>query len=53
MRQILVDYARRHRAAKRGAGVTMVPLEDSAGRQPTQGRSICWPWMKLSKGWPA
>jgi RNA polymerase sigma-70 factor (ECF subfamily) len=27
MRQILVDYARRHRAAKRGAGVTLIPLE--------------------------
>ena len=29
MRQILVDYARRHRAAKRGAGVTMVALDDA------------------------
>ncbi len=28
MRQILVDHARRRRAAKRGAGVTMVPLDD-------------------------
>jgi RNA polymerase sigma factor (TIGR02999 family) len=28
MRQILVDYARRHRAAKRGAGVTMMALDD-------------------------
>jgi RNA polymerase sigma factor (TIGR02999 family) len=29
MRQILVDYARRHRAAKRGAGVTLISLEDA------------------------
>jgi len=29
MRQILVDYARRHRAAKRGDGVTLMSLEDS------------------------
>lgn len=29
MRQILVDYARRHRAAKRGAGVTMISLDDA------------------------
>jgi RNA polymerase sigma factor (TIGR02999 family) len=29
MRQILVDYARRHRAAKRGAGATMVVLDDA------------------------
>jgi len=28
MRQILVDYARRHRAAKRGAGVTLMSLDD-------------------------
>jgi RNA polymerase sigma factor (TIGR02999 family) len=36
MRQILVDYARRHRSAKRGAGMTMVPLDDAnAASQPT------------------
>jgi RNA polymerase sigma factor (TIGR02999 family) len=29
MRQILVDHARRHRAAKRGAGVTLMPLDDA------------------------
>jgi RNA polymerase sigma-70 factor (ECF subfamily) len=27
MRQILVDYARRHRAGKRGAGITMLSLD--------------------------
>lgn len=29
MRQILVDYARRHRAAKRGGGVETLSLEDA------------------------
>jgi RNA polymerase sigma factor (TIGR02999 family) len=29
MRQILVDYARRHRAEKRGGGVFMLTLEDA------------------------
>ena len=29
MRQILVDYARRHRAAKRGAGATLIPLDEA------------------------
>jgi RNA polymerase sigma factor (TIGR02999 family) len=29
MRQILVDHARRHQAAKRGAGVTLMPLDDA------------------------
>ena len=29
MRQILVDYARRQRAAKRGDGATMIALDDS------------------------
>ena len=29
MRQILVDYARRHRAAKRGGGVRKLALEDA------------------------
>ncbi|MGB8987582.1 MAG: sigma-70 family RNA polymerase sigma factor [Candidatus Sulfotelmatobacter sp.] len=28
MRQILVDYARRHRASKRGSGVCMLTLDD-------------------------
>ncbi len=30
IRQILVDYARRHRAAKRGAGQAALPLEDAS-----------------------
>jgi RNA polymerase sigma factor (TIGR02999 family) len=29
MRQILVDYARRHRASKRGSGACMLTLEDA------------------------
>jgi RNA polymerase sigma-70 factor, ECF subfamily len=29
MRQILVDYARRRRAAKRGAGATLISLDDA------------------------
>jgi RNA polymerase sigma factor (TIGR02999 family) len=29
MRQILVDHARRHNAAKRGSGVTMIALDDA------------------------
>jgi RNA polymerase sigma factor (TIGR02999 family) len=29
MRQILVDYARRHRASKRGSGVCMLALDDA------------------------
>jgi RNA polymerase sigma factor (TIGR02999 family) len=29
MRQILVDHARRHRAAKRGSGAAMIPLDDA------------------------
>jgi RNA polymerase sigma factor (TIGR02999 family) len=29
MRQILVDYARRHRASKRGSGVFMLTLDDA------------------------
>lgn len=29
MRQILVDYARRRQAAKRGAGATMISLDDA------------------------
>jgi RNA polymerase sigma factor (TIGR02999 family) len=31
MRQVLVDFARRHRAAKRGGGQQKVSLTDSAG----------------------
>jgi RNA polymerase sigma factor (TIGR02999 family) len=35
MRQILVDYARRHRAAKRGADVRRVSVTDAAATAPT------------------
>lgn len=38
MRQILVDYARRHRAAKRGDGATMISLDDAPGS--TYPRSV-------------
>jgi RNA polymerase sigma factor (TIGR02999 family) len=38
MRQILVDYARRHKSAKRGAGATLIPLEDSPAA--TDPRSV-------------
>jgi RNA polymerase sigma factor (TIGR02999 family) len=34
MRQILVDHARGHLAAKRGAGVTVVPLEEGLAIEP-------------------
>jgi RNA polymerase sigma factor (TIGR02999 family) len=36
MRQILVDYARRHRAAKRGGSICKLSLEDAMG---TSGRA--------------
>jgi RNA polymerase sigma factor (TIGR02999 family) len=29
MRQILVDYARRHRASKRGSGICLLELDDA------------------------
>jgi RNA polymerase sigma factor (TIGR02999 family) len=38
MRQILVDYARRHRAVKRGDGATMISLDDA--RAATHPRSV-------------
>lgn len=38
MRQILVDHARRHKAAKRGDGVTLIPLDDA--RAATNPRSV-------------
>lgn len=38
IRQILVDYARRHRAGKRGAGQGTLPLEDAS--QLLRGKGI-------------
>lgn len=40
MRQILVDYARRHRAAKRGSGAEAVSLEDSAMLSQGQEKDV-------------
>jgi RNA polymerase sigma factor (TIGR02999 family) len=37
MRQILVDYARRHRAAKRGDGALNLTLSEAAGLLPGKG----------------
>ena len=36
MRQVLVDYARRRRAGKRGGGACKVPLADATGVSPRQ-----------------
>ena len=38
MRQILVDYARRHRASKRGSGVCMLTLDDAMAMP--QGKDV-------------
>jgi len=40
MRQILVDYARRHRARKRGGGVETLSLDDSAMLSPVKSKSL-------------
>jgi len=40
MRQILVDYARRHRAGKRGGGVETLSLDDSAMLSPVRSKSL-------------
>ena len=51
MRQILVDYARRQRAAKRGEGSTMISLDDSHV-SPIPGPSIFWPSTRPCKNSP-
>lgn len=40
MRQILVDYARRHRAEKRGGGVDTISLEDATMLSPSKKKSL-------------
>lgn len=40
MRQILVDYARRHRAERRGGGEAMLSLDDSAMLSPVKQRDL-------------
>lgn len=40
MRQILVDYARRHRAGKRGGGVCMVTLDERMALPQTRGVDV-------------
>lgn len=40
MRQILVDYARRHRAEKRGGGVETIALEDATIESPGKNKDV-------------
>ncbi len=40
MRQILVDYARRHIAAKRGAGATLISLDDAPAAAQAQSVDV-------------
>jgi RNA polymerase sigma factor (TIGR02999 family) len=40
MRQILVDYARRHRAGKRGAGVCMLTLDEQVALPQTRSVDV-------------
>jgi RNA polymerase sigma factor (TIGR02999 family) len=40
MRQILVDYSRRRRAAKRGGSVETLSLDDSGLLEPGKGRNV-------------
>ena len=40
MRQILVDHARRHRAGKRGAGVTLISLDDAPASTPPPSTDV-------------
>jgi RNA polymerase sigma-70 factor (ECF subfamily) len=40
MRQILVDYARRHRAEKRGGGAEALSLDDTGLMEPGKSREV-------------
>ena len=40
MRQILVDHARRHKAGKRGAGATMLSLDDTPAATPAPSTDL-------------
>jgi RNA polymerase sigma factor (TIGR02999 family) len=40
MRQILVDYARRHRAGKRGGATKTLSLDDSGLLEPSKGKDL-------------
>jgi RNA polymerase sigma factor (TIGR02999 family) len=40
MRQILVDYARRHRAGKRGGGASALSLDDTGLLEQGKGRDL-------------
>jgi RNA polymerase sigma factor (TIGR02999 family) len=40
MRQILVDYARRHRAQKRGDGIAAVSLDEGTMVLPAKGKTL-------------
>ena len=40
MRQILVDYARRHRAGKRGGATKTLSIDDSGLLEPSKGKDL-------------
>jgi RNA polymerase sigma factor (TIGR02999 family) len=40
MREVLVDYARRHRAGKRGSGETRIALEEATAATPERSLDL-------------
>ena len=51
MRRILVDYARRYRALRRGGGLERVPLEEAEEAGIADAASICSPSRMHSRAW--
>jgi RNA polymerase sigma factor (TIGR02999 family) len=52
IRRILVDYARAHRAEKRGGGEEEELPSTKRSKFPANAQRMWWRWMMRCKGWP-